>query len=96
MPPMCTARGLTVDQQSKDDELARKRELAEAMGAVIGEDYRILLGITESTERAHRKRGTAPRYAIVGNTVLYFKDGLRARLEERARGGRRVVAKDAL
>lgn len=71
---------------AEDPNIERRREIAAKLGYTLREDLCVLAGITDSTEESWRKRGTAPAYTILGNSVLYVTDGLADRLKSTLRG----------
>lgn len=69
----------------EQDDLTRVREIADRIGFVIEEDFRMLAGITPSTCEAWRKRGSGPAYVLMGCRYFYPLSAIKAHLEESAK-----------
>ena len=77
-------------------DLQRRRELAAQVGCITREDYCALARITNGTEEAHRKRGKAPPYVVLGCSILYPTASLAEHMQTIVRKGQRNVAAEVL
>jgi hypothetical protein len=77
-------------------DLGHVRAMANALDCELEEDFCQLAGIRRSTAEAYRKRHTGPDYVILGNRILYPRDGLRKFLQELRRSRRQVAARGLL
>jgi hypothetical protein len=62
-------------------DLARVRALADSLDCILEPDLCELANVRASTAEAWRKRHTGPDYVIVGNRILYPRDGLKKFLQ---------------
>lgn len=65
-----------------------RRDIAAKLGCITQQQFLILTGYTAGTEETKRKRGEAPPYAVVGNTILYPLDTLEVYVKGRVRACR--------
>lgn len=73
-----------VEDQEKDIE--RLRKMADDLGCILEEDFRMLAQATQSTVEAWRKRGQGPAYIRIGNRVLYSREAVSEHLQTLERG----------
>jgi len=66
-------------------DLAKLRQMAEALDCFIEEDFRALAGATAGTIESWRKRGTGPSYVLLGNRYLYPRPAVAKHLESLTR-----------
>lgn len=85
-----------METDNPDPDLQRRRELAAKVGCITREDYCTLADITDGTEEAHRKRGKAPPYVVLGCSILYPTASLAEHLQTLVRKRQRNVAAEVL
>ena len=79
-----------------NQEIDRRRVMAEKLDCFIEEDFQLLAGVAGGTTEAWRKRGTGPAYIRLGNRYLYPRKFAVQFLESRVREPKTVDAKAVL
>lgn len=79
-----------------ENQLDRLRNLADKLDYLLETDLMLLAKATAGTVEAWRKRGTGPRYVLIGNRYLYPRDAVMEFLADRARSNGRIAAREAL
>jgi len=59
-----------------EEDVERIRRMADSLGCLVEDDFRLLAGATRGTVEAWRKRGQGPAYIRLGNRVLYPRDAV--------------------
>lgn len=81
----------TAAELTLGDVVARVRALADSLDCVIEQDLCELAAVKASTLEAWRKRHEGPDYIVVGNRILYPRDGLKMFLMGRRRSRRQAL-----
>lgn len=81
----------------EERDLAAARAMAQRFGYVLEQDFAALCGITPGTAESWRKRGSGPRFALVGCQYLYPEKDVDAWIASKLRDApARTSARQAL